>query len=75
MGNHTVENLFMGEFKRVSGTFGLVQSRSKLDLHKQLLRLTFNEVAISCIENPDYWEGGIDMGRDVRKSLTKTEYA
>lgn len=73
MGNHTVENLFMGEFARVSGTFSHVQSRSKYDHYKQLLRLTFNDVTISCIENPDYWESGLKIGEDVRRALTKTE--
>lgn len=74
MGNHTVDNLFMGEFRAVSGTFSLARSRSKFDLHKQLLRLTFENVVISCIENIDHWESGMDVGRDVVSTMGTAEY-
>ncbi|KAI5121559.1 hypothetical protein M0805_000740 [Coniferiporia weirii] len=75
MGNHTTQNLFMAQFVQASGTYGIVQSRSKLDVHKQLLRIDFKEASINCVENPDFWTNGQNIGRCVHECFTKADHA
>ncbi|KAH8118988.1 hypothetical protein DFH11DRAFT_1696800 [Phellopilus nigrolimitatus] len=73
MGNHTTENLFMVEFAQAMGTYGNVQSRSKLDFYKQLFRVSLRDAAISCVENNDYWDNNRHIGKKVQECFTKTE--
>lgn len=73
MGNHTTESLLMGQFRRAYGTYGIVQSRSRLDDHKQLLRTKFENATIIWVENPDYWKSVHDIGRDVNESFLQSE--
>ncbi|THH07232.1 hypothetical protein EW145_g3529 [Phellinidium pouzarii] len=73
MGNHTTENLFMAQFARATGTYGIVQSRSELDFHKQLLRVEVKDATISCIENPDFWKSGYEIGKEVHDNLVKKD--
>lgn len=73
MGNHTTESLLLGQFSRAYGTFGIIQSRSRLDDHKQLLRISFKDAAISCVENPDYWGSSQDIGKNVNECFVHLE--
>ena len=73
MGNHTTESLLLGQFTRAYGTFGIVQSRSALDDHKHMLRISFKDAAISCVENPDYWGSNQDIGKSVNECFVRLE--
>ncbi|KAL5507471.1 CSF1 [Sanghuangporus vaninii] len=73
MGNHTTESLLMAQFTRASGTYGVVQSRSRLDDHKQLLQIKFENATINCVENPDYWKSTYDIARDVNECFLQSD--
>ncbi|TDL24302.1 hypothetical protein BD410DRAFT_116796 [Rickenella mellea] len=70
-GNNSTENLLMAQFTTARGTYGIVQSRSKFDLYKQLLRVGFENVFMSCIDNQDYWNSVPSIGKDVQRHLEK----
>ncbi|KAJ7579122.1 hypothetical protein C8J56DRAFT_337033 [Mycena floridula] len=53
-GNSSTPNLLVVEFQRTQGTFGIVQSRSKHDLYKQVLTLGFEDAIIRYADNGDY---------------------
>ncbi|KAJ7287460.1 hypothetical protein C8J57DRAFT_1431026 [Mycena rebaudengoi] len=53
-GNPSTPNLLVVEFKRTEGMFGIVQSRSKYDLYKQLLHLSFQQALARYVQNDDY---------------------
>ena len=65
MGNHTTESILLAQSVQTSGTYGIVQARSKLDPYRQLLRMSFDKVKISLLENPDYWDSNQALGTDV----------
>ncbi|KAL5523541.1 hypothetical protein ACEPAG_7714 [Sanghuangporus baumii] len=73
MGNHTTESLLMAQFTRASGTYGVVQSRSRLDDHKQLLRIKFENATINFVENPDYWKSTYNIARDVNECFLQSD--
>ncbi|EJD02702.1 uncharacterized protein FOMMEDRAFT_146573 [Fomitiporia mediterranea MF3/22] len=73
MGNHTTENLLLGQFASAAGTYGIVQPRSKLDDYKQMLRITFKDAGISFVENPDYWTSNTGIGKSVNETFTESE--
>ncbi|KAF9033263.1 hypothetical protein BDZ89DRAFT_1063002 [Hymenopellis radicata] len=58
-GNNSTPNLMVAEFENGNGTFGITQSRSKFDLYKQMLTLTFRNVLVQYLENKQY--GGDTM--------------
>ncbi|KAJ7072266.1 hypothetical protein C8F01DRAFT_1205872 [Mycena amicta] len=53
-GNPSTPNLLVAEFKRTEGMFGIVQSRSKHDLYKQLLHLSLQQAIIRYVQNENY---------------------
>ncbi|KAL4251310.1 hypothetical protein ABKN59_005668 [Abortiporus biennis] len=53
-GNASTKSLFVAEFNRASGTYGVVPSRSKYDLYKTLLNLTFQNASLHLLENEDH---------------------
>ncbi|GLB37483.1 putative fermentation associated protein [Lyophyllum shimeji] len=64
-GNHSTQNLLVAEFHSSEGTFGIVEPRSKLDLYKQLLSLTFQQAVIRYVENENYADRMQSMGELV----------
>ncbi|KAJ6625576.1 hypothetical protein B0H10DRAFT_1782666 [Mycena sp. CBHHK59/15] len=52
-GNPSTPNLLVAEFQRTEGMFGVVQSRSKYDLYRQLLHLSFQQALIRYVQNED----------------------
>ncbi|KLO15399.1 hypothetical protein SCHPADRAFT_995885 [Schizopora paradoxa] len=71
LGNHTTENLLLAQFASASGTYGIVQSRSKLDLYKQSLRMSFQDPLLSFVENADFWGSMNEIGTDVHDCIVK----
>ncbi|KAF7321613.1 hypothetical protein MKEN_00682400 [Mycena kentingensis (nom. inval.)] len=53
-GNPSTPNLLVVEFKRTEGMFGIVQSRSKHDLYKQLLHFVFQQPIVRYVQNDNY---------------------
>ncbi|KAJ7497366.1 hypothetical protein FB451DRAFT_229194 [Mycena latifolia] len=53
-GNPSTPTLLVAEFQKTEGMFGIVQSRSKYDLYKQLLHLSFQQALIRYVENDDF---------------------
>ncbi|KAJ7096249.1 hypothetical protein C8R44DRAFT_371827 [Mycena epipterygia] len=53
-GNPSTPNLLVAEFQKTEGMFGIVQSRSKYDLYKQLLHLSFQRALVRYVQNEDF---------------------
>ncbi|KAJ6586994.1 hypothetical protein DFH09DRAFT_241649 [Mycena vulgaris] len=53
-GNPSTPTLLVAEFQKTEGMFGIVQSRSKYDLYKQLLHLSFQQALIRYVQNDDF---------------------
>ncbi|KAF8070507.1 hypothetical protein FPV67DRAFT_1756074, partial [Lyophyllum atratum] len=64
-GNNSTPNLLVAEFQRSEGTFGIVEARSKLDLHKQLFSMTFQQALIRYVDNENYADRMTSMGELV----------
>ncbi|KAJ7188161.1 hypothetical protein C8R46DRAFT_12137 [Mycena filopes] len=70
-GNPSTPNLLVTEFKKTEGMFGIVQSRSKYDLYKQLLHLTFQQPLIRYVQNEDYRGPMAATGELLRDDIKK----
>ncbi|KAJ7045588.1 hypothetical protein C8F04DRAFT_939778 [Mycena alexandri] len=70
-GNPSTPNLLVTEFKKTEGMFGIVQSRSKYDLYKQLLRLSFQQALIRYVQNEDYRGPMAATGELLKPSIKK----
>ncbi|KAL0956539.1 hypothetical protein HGRIS_002680 [Hohenbuehelia grisea] len=70
-GNKSTPQHLLAEFKRAAGTFGVVQSRSKHDLHKQLLDLKFLNAIVRFKKNDDYHEPMVSSGEKVQSRMQK----
>ncbi|KAJ7783252.1 hypothetical protein B0H16DRAFT_1877649 [Mycena metata] len=70
-GNPSTLNLLVTEFKKTEGMFGIVQSRSKYDLYKQLLRLSFQQALIRYVQNEDYRGPMAATGELLKPSIRK----
>lgn len=62
IGNKSTPNLLLAEFEHTGGIFGVVQSRSKHDLYKQVLDLKFQGALVRYMENEDYVDSMVDSG-------------
>lgn len=86
LGNASTSNLLVTEFRRAQGTFGLVpvrekvffssmsdttQSRSKHDLHKQILTLSFQDTAMRLVENADYRDSMAAVGELANERIQR----
>ncbi|KAJ8503140.1 hypothetical protein ONZ45_g11120 [Pleurotus djamor] len=69
IGNKSTPNLLLAEFKSTQGLFGVVQSRSKHDLYKQILNLKFQTVLVRYMENKDYCEPMATTGASLDATL------
>ncbi|KAF9465079.1 hypothetical protein BDZ94DRAFT_1351083 [Collybia nuda] len=70
-GNSSTPNLLVAEFRRTEGTFGVVKSRSKYDLHKQVLALKFQNVSVRFVRNADYVDPMTTMGELVQSRIAQ----
>ncbi|KAF5370617.1 hypothetical protein D9758_002040 [Tetrapyrgos nigripes] len=72
-GNSSTPNLLVAEFQRSDGTFGVIKSRSKYDLYKQMLTLHFKHASVQYVHNDDYCEPmgatGQTMERHIHQDL------
>ncbi|KAF7315604.1 hypothetical protein MIND_00075800 [Mycena indigotica] len=71
-GNPSTPNLLVAEFKRTEGMFGIVQSRSKHDLYKQLLHLTFQQAIVRYVQNENYRGPMTVTGELLRNPIKKS---
>ncbi|RDB25364.1 Protein CSF1 [Hypsizygus marmoreus] len=72
-GNSSTPNLLVAEFQRAEGTFGIVESRSRFDLYKQLVSIKFQHALVRYVENENYADpmtsvGGLVHGRIIQYS-------
>ncbi|KAJ7218000.1 hypothetical protein GGX14DRAFT_550111 [Mycena pura] len=72
-GNPSTPNLLVAEFKRTEGMFGIVQSRSKYDLHKQLLHLHFQQALVRYVQNEQYRGPMAATGELLRDPVKKLD--
>ncbi|CAL1706934.1 unnamed protein product [Somion occarium] len=70
-GNPSTPNLLVVEFSKASGTYGIVPARSKHDLYKQVLNLTFRDASICYVDNNNYQGNMSEEGRKVRNSIRR----
>ncbi|KAF9529375.1 hypothetical protein CPB83DRAFT_789894 [Crepidotus variabilis] len=54
LGNSSTPSLLVAEFQNAFGTYGIVPSRSALDLYKQVMNLRFQSALIRLVENDDF---------------------
>ncbi|KZT28945.1 hypothetical protein NEOLEDRAFT_1057065 [Neolentinus lepideus HHB14362 ss-1] len=73
-GNASTRNLLVVEFKDAEGTFGIVPSRSKFDIHKQLLNIKFKTVSSHFVENSQYQSSMPDFGENVDETIKNSKY-
>ncbi|KAH9485425.1 Protein CSF1 [Psilocybe cubensis] len=79
LGNPSTPHLLVSEFQSASGTFGIVPSRSKHDLYKQVLNLKFRKPSIRLVHNDDYVDpmtvvGSLVHGRLKHHSTLRKPY-
>ncbi|KAH7927135.1 hypothetical protein BV22DRAFT_1193843 [Leucogyrophana mollusca] len=74
-GNSSTPNLLVAEFHRAEGTFGIVSSRSKCDLYKQLLNLKFQNALVHLAEHEGYQETMPTIGHVVHERVGSSRYA
>ncbi|KAG9221064.1 hypothetical protein CCMSSC00406_0005497 [Pleurotus cornucopiae] len=67
IGNKSTPNLLLAEFEHTGGIFGVVQSRSKHDLYKQVLDLKFQGALVRYMENDDYVGSMVDSGTSLHE--------
>ncbi|KIK67374.1 hypothetical protein GYMLUDRAFT_156567 [Collybiopsis luxurians FD-317 M1] len=70
-GNPSTPNLLVAEFKRMEGTFGIVPSRSKYDLYKQMLTLRFSQALIQYVENDHYRGPMASTGEVIKDQINR----
>ncbi|KAJ7084454.1 hypothetical protein B0H15DRAFT_940059 [Mycena belliarum] len=70
-GNTSTPTLLVAEFQKTDGMFGIVQSRSRYDLYKQLLHLSFQKALIRYTENIDF-RGQMSVTGELLQSAIKT---
>ncbi|EEB91632.1 hypothetical protein MPER_09982, partial [Moniliophthora perniciosa FA553] len=64
-GNASTPSLLVVEFQSAMGTFGVMQSRSKYDLYKQMLSLSFKHALVRMNENHNYQEAMTSTGEAI----------
>ncbi|KAG6849567.1 hypothetical protein H0H93_007348 [Arthromyces matolae] len=70
-GNNSTPNLLVAEFRRSEGTFGLIQARSKLDLYKQSLLMSFQQAVVRYVNNDNYVDPMTSMGELVHGRIVQ----
>ncbi|KAI3619034.1 fermentation associated protein [Moniliophthora roreri] len=64
-GNSSTPSLLIAEFQSATGTFGVMRSRSKYDLYKQMLSLSFKHALVRMNENHNYQEAMTSTGEVI----------
>ncbi|KAK7053326.1 Macrophage colony-stimulating factor 1 receptor [Paramarasmius palmivorus] len=64
-GNASTPSLMVADFQRATGTFGVMRSRSKYDLYKQMLSLSFRHAVVRMNENYNYHESMVSTGEVI----------
>ncbi|KAF9012385.1 hypothetical protein BDQ17DRAFT_1496756 [Cyathus striatus] len=70
-GNSSTSNLLVAEFQNTEGTFGVIPSKSKHDLYKQLLSLKFKNASIRYVHNDDYVDSMTTIGNLVHNRIAQ----
>ncbi|KAI0829807.1 hypothetical protein BC628DRAFT_1477689 [Trametes gibbosa] len=73
VGNASTPNLLAAEFQRGEGTYGIVESRSKQDLYKQVLNFKVQNVSMSYVENENYTSPMVEIGRRTHETINRSE--
>ncbi|KAJ3553006.1 hypothetical protein NM688_g3848 [Phlebia brevispora] len=73
IGNAATPTLLVAEFQRSEGTYGVVPARSKHDLYKNVLNLTFQNASICYVNNADYDESAIATGEKTSSQALEDE--
>ncbi|TFK44762.1 hypothetical protein BDQ12DRAFT_730786 [Crucibulum laeve] len=68
-GNASAPSLLVAEFQSADGTFGIVQSKSKNDLYKQVLAMKFQNASFRLVENEDYVDPMTAIGEVVHSRV------
>jgi hypothetical protein len=75
MGNRSTPSLLVAGFRSASGTCGVVESRSKYDLYKQIYQFTFDKPRIVFRKNHDYEASLSECGKQLHQRKKETLYA
>ncbi|THU95661.1 hypothetical protein K435DRAFT_829044 [Dendrothele bispora CBS 962.96] len=70
-GNPSTPSLMVAEFQRSDGTFGIIRSRSKYDLYKQMLTLHFKHASVQFTHNNDYCESMTATGQCLKHHINR----
>jgi hypothetical protein len=73
-GNGSTPSLLVAEFSKAEGTFGIVQARSKFDLHKQILSFKFQKALIRYVENDQFQNPMTTTGRIVQEHMEASRF-
>src|SRR6202042_1277483 len=73
-GNGSTPSLLVAEFSKAEGTFGIVQARSKFDLHKQILSFKFQKALIRYVENDQFQNPMTTIGRIVQEHIEASRF-
>ncbi|KAJ4483345.1 hypothetical protein J3R30DRAFT_3834330, partial [Lentinula aciculospora] len=68
-GNPSTPNLLVAEFQHAEGTFGIISSRSKYDLYKQMLTLKFKQALVQYVENEHCCDSMTSTGQNVEDQI------
>jgi hypothetical protein len=73
-GNGSTPSLLVAEFSQAEGTFGIVQARSKFDLHKQILSFKFQKALIRYVENDEFQNPMTTTGKIVQEHIEASRF-
>ncbi|KDQ57525.1 hypothetical protein JAAARDRAFT_69639 [Jaapia argillacea MUCL 33604] len=73
IGNQSTPTLLVADFRQAEGTFGIVPSRSKCDLYKQILNLKFKNAVLQYVDNPDYQEPMPEAGEKISEQIKQSQ--
>ncbi|KAF8320822.1 hypothetical protein DL93DRAFT_2163795 [Clavulina sp. PMI_390] len=74
LGNDSMPSIFIANFKRATGTYGLQPSRSRLDPYKQVFAFRFTEVRLYTRVNRD-WDGTMrERGKEVVDEIKRMSF-
>ncbi|KAI0665956.1 hypothetical protein C8Q78DRAFT_985325 [Trametes maxima] len=75
IGNASTPNLLAAQFQRAEGTYGIVESRSKYDLYKQVLNVKLQNPSVSYVENDNYTSPMAEIGRRTHDHVNHSDTA
>ncbi|KAI0633565.1 hypothetical protein C8Q77DRAFT_1157760 [Trametes polyzona] len=75
IGNASTANLLAAEFQRGEGTYGIVESRSKYDLYKQVLNFKIQNPSVSYVVNEGYTSPMTEIGRRTHEHVNRSDSA